>query len=137
LINVPNKDCAAAVIHEGFDPIPDMGRSIDSSMFVMRHATFDATNSLQHIGPTLDRRHLAGERNGIRWYRDPYIACRLDSQRALYDPAPKILLLRNPRNVAACAQQARSQHRYEAPPCHTHVYAPTLVYPGYPAESTN
>src|SRR5580765_8146116 len=37
LINVPNKDCASLVIHEGLDPIPDMGRSIDSSIFVMRH----------------------------------------------------------------------------------------------------
>jgi len=59
LINVPNKDCAAFVIHEDFDPIPDMGRSIDSSIFIMRHAPFDATDFLNHIGPTLDRRHLA------------------------------------------------------------------------------
>jgi hypothetical protein len=46
LINVPNKDGAASVIHEGFDPISDMGRSIDSSIFVMRHATFVATDHL-------------------------------------------------------------------------------------------
>ena len=59
MINVPNKDCAASVIHEGFDPISDMGRSIDSSIFVMPHATFGATDVLKHIGPTLDRRHLA------------------------------------------------------------------------------
>ena len=58
-INVPNKDRASFVIHESFDPIPDMGRSIDSSIFVMRHATFDATDFLKHIGPTLDPRHLA------------------------------------------------------------------------------
>ena len=58
-INVPNKDCASIVIHESFDPIPDMGRSIDSSIFVMRHATFDATDFLKHIGPTLDCRHLS------------------------------------------------------------------------------
>jgi hypothetical protein len=38
LINVPNKDCAYFVIREDFDPIPDMGRAIDSSIFIMRHA---------------------------------------------------------------------------------------------------
>jgi hypothetical protein len=59
MINVSNNDCAAFVIQEGFDPIPDMGRSIDSSIFVMRHATFDATDFLKHIGTTLDCRHLS------------------------------------------------------------------------------
>jgi hypothetical protein len=59
MINVPNQDCAASVIHERFDPIPDMGRSIDSSIFVMRHATFDTTDFLKHIGPALNRRHLS------------------------------------------------------------------------------
>jgi hypothetical protein len=59
LIDVPNKDCAALVIHEGFDPIPDMSRSIDASIFVMCHAMFDATHVLKHIGPALDRRHLS------------------------------------------------------------------------------
>ena len=62
LINVPNKDCAASVIHEGFDPISDMGRSIDSGIFVMRYAMFDATDILKHVGPTLDRRHLSWQR---------------------------------------------------------------------------
>jgi hypothetical protein len=46
LIPVSNKDSAASVIQKDLDPIPDMGRSIDSSIFVMRHATFDATNFL-------------------------------------------------------------------------------------------
>lgn len=59
LINVLNKDCAASVIHEDFDPISDMGRSIDSSIFVMPHATLDATDLLKHIGPTLDHCHLS------------------------------------------------------------------------------
>jgi len=59
MINVPNNHCASFVIHENFDPIPDMGRSIDSSIFIMRHATFDATDFLKHISSTLDRRHLA------------------------------------------------------------------------------
>jgi hypothetical protein len=62
VIDVSNKDCATSVIHEGFDPISDMGRSIDSSIFVMRHAMFDATHVLKHIGPTLDRRHLSWQR---------------------------------------------------------------------------
>jgi len=35
LINVPNKDGAAFVIYKGFNPISDMGRSIDSGIFVM------------------------------------------------------------------------------------------------------
>jgi len=59
LINVPNKDGAAFVIYKGFNPISDMGRSIDSGIFVMRHAVFDATEFLKHISPTLHRRHLA------------------------------------------------------------------------------
>jgi hypothetical protein len=59
MIDVPNKNCAALVIHEGFDPISDMSRSIDSSIFVMRHAMFDAADVLKHIGPALDRRHLS------------------------------------------------------------------------------
>ena len=59
MINVPNKDCASLVIHEGFDPISDMGWPIDLSIFVMRHTTFDANDVLNHIGPTLDRRHLS------------------------------------------------------------------------------
>ena len=41
--------------------------------------------------------------------------------------SPKILLLRSSRDMAAGAQQARSQHRYEAPPCHTHLYFPPLL----------
>jgi hypothetical protein len=59
LINVPNKDRAAFVVYEDFDPIPDMGRSIDSSIFVMPHAAFDTTDFLKHIGPALHRRYLA------------------------------------------------------------------------------
>jgi len=61
MINVPNKNCAAAVIHEGFNPIPHMGRAIDSCIFVMRHATFDSTDLLKYIGPTFNRRHLPSE----------------------------------------------------------------------------
>ncbi|MEK7783905.1 MAG: hypothetical protein AAB658_00590 [Chloroflexota bacterium] len=58
-IDVPNKDCAAFVVDEDFDSIPDMGRSIDSSIFVMRHTTFDTADFLKHIGPALHRRYLA------------------------------------------------------------------------------
>jgi hypothetical protein len=65
LINVSNKDCAASVIHEGLDPIPDMSRSIDSSIFVMRHAPLYTTDFLKHIGPTLHRRDVACERNSM------------------------------------------------------------------------
>ena len=59
LINVPNQDCASFVIYVDFNSIPDMGRSIDSSIFVMCHTTFDTTDFLKHIGPTLHRRYLA------------------------------------------------------------------------------
>ena len=59
LINVPNKDCAVSAIHEHFDPVLDMGRSIDSSIFVMCHVTFYATDFLKHIGHVFDRRHLS------------------------------------------------------------------------------
>jgi hypothetical protein len=38
VINVPNKDGAAFAIDEHFDPIPDMGWAIDSSIFIMGHA---------------------------------------------------------------------------------------------------
>jgi hypothetical protein len=62
VINIPNKNGASPVIHEGFDPISDMGRSIDSGIFVMRYAMFDATDILKHVGPTLDRRHLSWQR---------------------------------------------------------------------------
>ena len=48
-----------SAIHERFDPVPDLGRSIDSSIFVMRHVTFYATDFLKHIGHVLDRRHLS------------------------------------------------------------------------------
>ncbi|MGC1852967.1 MAG: hypothetical protein WA687_11070 [Solirubrobacterales bacterium] len=68
MINVPNKDCAASVIREGFDPIPDVSWSIDSSIFVMHHAPLDATDFLKRIGHTLYRRHLAFKRKGTRWY---------------------------------------------------------------------
>ena len=60
-INVPNKNGAPSAIHEDFYSIPNMDRSIDSSIFVMRYAMFGATDVLKHIGPTLDRRHLALE----------------------------------------------------------------------------
>jgi hypothetical protein len=79
LINVSNKDCAASVIHKDFDLIPDMGWSIDSSIFVMRHAPFDATDLLKHIGPTLHRRHLTCKRKDMRWYWEPHIAGLLGS----------------------------------------------------------
>jgi hypothetical protein len=39
VINVSNKDGAVLAIDEHFDPIPDMGRAIDSSIFIMGHAT--------------------------------------------------------------------------------------------------
>jgi hypothetical protein len=65
-IHVPNKDCAASVIHEDFDPIPDMGRSIDSCIFVMGYSTLNAADFLKHIGPTLDRRDLAFDSHGMR-----------------------------------------------------------------------
>jgi hypothetical protein len=60
-VNVSDKDCPISVIHEDFDSVPDMSRSIDSSIFVMRHATLTATDFLKHIGSTLDRRHLTFE----------------------------------------------------------------------------
>jgi len=59
LIDVPNTDCAASVIYEDFNSIPDMGRSVDSSIFVMCHTTIDTTDFLKHIGPTLHGRYLA------------------------------------------------------------------------------
>jgi len=59
LINVPNKDRAALVVYEDFDSIPDMGRSVDSSIFVMCHTTFNTTDFLKHIGTALHRRYLA------------------------------------------------------------------------------
>jgi hypothetical protein len=52
------KDCAASAIHEDFDPISNMSRSIDSSIFVMRRAIFDTTDFLKHIRSTLDRPSL-------------------------------------------------------------------------------
>ena len=58
MINVPDKDCASLVIHEGFDLIPDMGRSIDSRIFVMCHATFDFADFLTHRGPNLSYNSL-------------------------------------------------------------------------------
>ena len=120
LINVPNEDGAAFAIQERFNPIPDMGRSIDSSIFVMRHATLYTTGFLNHIGPTLDGRHLSDEGRGIGRHREPRDTGRLSSQRAPYDPSPKILLCRRSRDVAAGAQQAHSQHTDEAPPGHTY-----------------
>jgi hypothetical protein len=64
-IDIPNKDRAAFVVYEGFDPIPDMSRSIDSSIFVVCHTTFDATDFLKHIGSALHRRDLAAYRNNV------------------------------------------------------------------------
>jgi hypothetical protein len=61
-INVPHKDCATSVIHEGFDPIPDMGRSIAARILVMRDTEFGPADFLKHIGPTLNLRHLSFER---------------------------------------------------------------------------
>jgi hypothetical protein len=79
LIHVPNKDCAASIIHEDFDPIPDMGRSIDSSIFVMPNATFYATDFLKHICPTLDRRDLAFDRHGLCRNCETHVASRSGS----------------------------------------------------------
>jgi hypothetical protein len=120
VINVPNKHGAAFAIDEYFDPIPDMGWAIDSSIFIMGHTMLLATDFLNHIGPALDSRHLSCERNGVGRPRKPHITGRLGSQRAPHDPSSKILLRRSSRNVATCAQQARSQDTDEAPPCHTH-----------------
>jgi len=104
MINAPNKDRTAVVIHEHFDPIPDMSGSIDSSIFVMCHATFDAIDFLNHLCPTLDRRHLACIRTGVWWYREPHIADLSGSQRALHDSSPEIFLPRNLCDVAAAPQ---------------------------------
>jgi len=120
VINVPNKDGAAFAIDEHFDPIPDMGRAIDSSIFIMGHATLEATDFLNHIGPALDSRHLSCERNAVGRPRKPHVTGRLGSQRAPHDPSSKIFLRRSSRNIATGAQQARTQETYEAPPCHTH-----------------
>ncbi len=122
LIDVPDKDSAASVVHEGFDPVPDMGRSIDSSIFVMCHPTFDATGILQHIGPTLDCRHLPYQRKSIRRNSRRRIPDRLGSQRAPHDPLSKILLLRHSHDIAADAQQA-----HQAPDSHTHRFVPPLL----------
>jgi hypothetical protein len=64
-IDVPDEDRAAFVVDEDFDSIPDMGRSIDSSIFVMRHTTLDTTDFLKHIGPALHRHDLAAQRNNV------------------------------------------------------------------------
>jgi|GWRWMinimDraft_5_1066013.scaffolds.fasta_scaffold234070_2 hypothetical protein len=48
------------MIHKGFNLIPDVSRSIDSSIFVMLHASLVATDVLNHIGAALYRCHLAG-----------------------------------------------------------------------------
>ena len=122
VINVPNKDSAAFAIDEHFDPIPDMGRAIDSSIFIMGHATLEATDFLNHIGPALDSRHLSCERIGVSRSRKPHVTGRLGSQRAPHDPSSKILLRRSSRNVATCAQKTRSQNTDEAPPCNSHTH---------------
>lgn len=61
VINILNKDSAAFAIDGHFDPIPDMGWAIDSSIFIMCHATLYATDVLNHICPALDGRHLSYE----------------------------------------------------------------------------
>lgn len=120
MINIPNKDGATFAIDEHFNPIPDMGWAIDSGIFIMGHTTLVATDFLNHIGPALDSRHLSCERIGVSRSRKPHVTGRLGSQRAPHDPSSKILLRRSSRNVATCAQQARSQDTDEVPPSHTH-----------------
>jgi hypothetical protein len=88
LINVPNQNCPASVIHEGFDPIPDMGRSIDSRILVMCHAAVDTADFPNNIGPTLNRRHLSLENRGMGRSCEPHIGARLSPQRALHNPSP-------------------------------------------------
>jgi hypothetical protein len=60
LLNVLNKHRTPFVIDIGFNSVPNMSGSIDSSIFVMCHALFDAAGLSNHIGAALHRRHLAG-----------------------------------------------------------------------------
>jgi hypothetical protein len=101
VINVQNKNGAAFAIDEHFDPIPDMGWAIDSSIFIVCHATLYATDVLYYIGPALDGHYVSYERNGIGRPRAPHVNGRLGSQRAPHDPSSKILLCRSPHEVAA------------------------------------
>src|SRR5256885_14148710 len=57
-------------------------------------------------------------------HNDAHIAGLLGSQRAPHDPLSKILLFRNPRDVAARAQQAHPQDSYPAPLCHKRYIFP-------------
>jgi len=81
-----------------------MSRSIDSSIFIMRHAPLDTTDFLKDIGPTLHRRDVACERNGMRRYWEPNVVSQLGSQRAPHDPSPKVLLPRRFRGGATGTQ---------------------------------
>jgi hypothetical protein len=60
LLNVLNKHRTPFVIDIGFNSVPDMSGSIDSSIFVMCHALLDAAGLSNHIGAALHRCHLAG-----------------------------------------------------------------------------
>ena len=137
LINVSNKDCAASVIHEGLDPILDMSRSIDSSIFVMRHAPLYTTDFLKHIGLTLHRRYVACERNGMRRNCEPNVVSQLGAQRAPHDPRPRSSC----PDVSAVVQPAPNRPTPSALMRHHRVIAMSislsLVYPCCPVESTN
>jgi len=138
LIYVSNQDSAASGIHKDVDPIPDTGRSIDSSIFVMRHATFDATDFLQDSGLTLDRRHLACERHRLSWYWESYFACLLGPQCAPHDPSSKVLLPGSSREWCSRHRAgSRPAQPWGTPWPYTSVRSPALLYPGFPAESTN
>jgi hypothetical protein len=123
VIPVSNEDRTASLIHERFDPIPDMGRSIDARILVMRQATVDTTNFPNKISPALNRRHLSFQHGGMGRNCESRSAVRSGAQRALHDPSPKILLLRRSRAVATGGKQAGPQHDYVAPPRLVHGYS--------------
>ena len=59
LLNVLNKHRTPFVIDIGFNSVPDMSGSVDSSIFVMSYALLDAAGLSNHIGAAFHRRHLA------------------------------------------------------------------------------
>jgi hypothetical protein len=67
LLNVLNKHRTPFVIDIGFNSVPDMSGSIDSSIFVMSDALLEAAGLSNHIGAAFYRRHLAGQRHGMWW----------------------------------------------------------------------
>jgi hypothetical protein len=79
LVTAVVQDGAAFAIDEHFDPIPDMGWAVDSSIFIMGHATLEATDFLNHIGSALDSRHLSCDRHGAGRPRKPHVTGRLGS----------------------------------------------------------